>query len=376
MTAPVLFDELAAHNGKRIGVATLNVEKTLNALSLEMVHLLAEKLQAWAGDEDVALVMLQAAGEKAFCAGGDLHNLYRSMREHHASEARHDASANAYAVRFFADEYRLDYLIHTYPKPVLCWGHSIVMGGGVGLMAGATHRVVTEQSRLAMPEISIGLYPDVGGSWLLSRMPGKAGLFLALTGAQVRAADALFTGLADYAVPQANKAAVTEALQQQAWNAGKRDNAALLAQVLRRYADPALAAPGPLQTHFAAIDAMCEAADLRQIVASIAAHGSDDAWLQKAAATLAAGSPSSAALAHALLQRAAGMELADVFRMELVASLHCAAQPDFAEGIRALLIDKDGKPQWQPATLEQMTPEPVQGYFAEPAWSRHPLADL
>lgn len=376
MTASVLFEERLAANGMRIGVATLNSEKTLNALSLDMVHMLTDKLHAWRHDAGIVLVVLQAAGEKAFCAGGDLHKLYQAMREHHASDARGDVAANCYAVDFFAHEYRLDYLIHTYPKPVLCWGHGIVMGGGVGLMAGVSHRVVTDQTRVAMPEISIGLYPDVGGSWLLSRMPGKAGLFLALTGAQVRASDALFTGLADHAIAHANKAAVFDALLLQPWTVQRRDNDALLAQVLRRFADPALAVPGPLQKNFAAINAMCEDGGIEDVTAAIAGSDIDDAWLHKAVSTLAGGSPSSAALAHALLQRAQGMPLADVFRMEYVVSLHCAARDDFAEGIRALLIDKDGKPRWQPASLADVSMEMLAGYFIEPAWDRHPLADL
>ncbi|HYD59150.1 MAG TPA: enoyl-CoA hydratase/isomerase family protein [Noviherbaspirillum sp.] len=376
MTHPVLFEELSAAAGKRIGIATLNAEKTLNALSLDMVHLLTERLSAWADDDNIALVVLQAAGDKAFCAGGDLHNLYRSMREHHASDARNDIAANHYAAQFFADEYRLDYLIHTYPKPVLCWGHGIVMGGGVGLMAGASHRVVTEHSRVAMPEISIGLYPDVGGSWLLSRMPGKAGLFLALTGAQVRAADALFAGLADHALAHSSKEAVFDALRRQPWTDQRRDNDALLSQVLRRFAAPGLAEPGPLQKHFSLINTLCVGPDIRQIVSSITTLDIDDSWLHKAASSLAAGSPSSAALAHALLVRTQGMRLADVFRMEYVASLHCAARHDFAEGIRALLIDKDGQPQWNPASLQEVTPEMLESYFVEPAWDRHPLADL
>jgi len=376
MTASVLFEERSASNGTRIGIATLNAEKTLNALSLDMVHLLTDRFTEWAKDDGIALVVLQAAGEKAFCAGGDLHNLYRSMREHHASGKALDVSANEYAADFFSREYRLDYMIHTFPKPVLCWGHGFVMGGGVGLMSGASHRVVTEQSRVAMPEISIGLYPDVGGSWLLSRMPGKTGLFLALTGAQVRSADALFVGLADYAVPHASREAVLNDLQQQDWTTARRDNDALLAQVLRRFSDPALATTGPLQKHFAAINSICSGADVHAVAAAIAQHGIDDAWLQKAAATLAAGSPSSAALAFELLQRAHSMTLADVFRMEFIVSLHCAAQHDFAEGIRALLVDKDGKPQWQPMSLAEMTTDALQTYFVEPGWSKHPLADL
>lgn len=376
MTAPVLFEERLAANGTRIGVATLNVEKALNALSLEMVHLLTGQLTNWAADSGIALVALQAAGEKAFCAGGDLQNLYQSMQSHHAFGKRDDITANTYAADFFAHEYRLDYLIHTYPKPVLCWGHGIVMGGGVGLMAGASHRVVTEQSRVAMPEISIGLYPDVGGTWLLSRMPGKTGLFLALTGAQVRTSDALFVGLADYAIQQSAKATVFASLLQQPWTSQRGDNDGLLAQVLRNCSDPALAAPGPVSKHFATINAICGQEDLQQIVAAIAALDIDDSWLQKAKVTLVAGSPSSAALAYALLQRGQDMPLEEVFRMEYIVSLHCAARHDFAEGIRALIVDKDGRPQWQPASLERITPDWVAGYFKEPAWKAHPLADL
>ena len=146
-----------------------------------------------------------ARGEKAFCAGGDLRQLYQTLLD--CGPAR-----NTYAESFFSEEYELDYLIHTFPKPFLCWGHGIVMGGGVGLMAGASHRVVTLQSRVAMPEINIGLYPDVGGSWFLRRMPGRVGVFLALTAAPLNAADAIFCGLADIVVPQERKPQVLEAI--------------------------------------------------------------------------------------------------------------------------------------------------------------------
>lgn len=213
MTAPVLFEERAAANGMRFGIATLNSPQTLNGLSLEMVELLAARLDAWARDPGVALVVLQGAGEKAFCAGGDLHGLYRSMTEN----AGKGPWANAYARRFFELEYRLDYRIHTYPKPVLCWGHGIVMGGGIGLMMGASHRVVSEASRMAMPEVSIGLFPDVGGSWLLNRMPGRIGMFLALTGAQLNTADAFFAGMADFRLDHADWPKLLESLQDQPW---------------------------------------------------------------------------------------------------------------------------------------------------------------
>jgi enoyl-CoA hydratase/carnithine racemase len=379
MSQPVLFEELATQNGRRIGVATLASEKTLNALSLDMVQLLTPQLRQWAKDPDIAMVLLQAQGEKAFCAGGDLQQLYRTMREHHASPARDDIRANRYAAEFFEHEYRLDYEIHTYPKPILCWGHGIVMGGGIGLMAGCSHRVVTERSRLAMPEITIGLYPDVGGSWFLSRVPGKLGAFLALTGALMNAEDAKFTKLADYRIAQADKQKVVDALLLQNW--GEGDDKALLGRVLqqaeRDVAADVVFAPSALRDNFDLINALCSGQTVPDVVDAILALKSDNPWLQKAAATLSAGAPGSAWLSLALQERVRYMSLAEVFRLEFVVSLHCAARPDFVEGIRALIVEKDQKPQWNPACLMDATPAWVEGFFSDP-WSaaEHPLADL
>ncbi|AYR22568.1 enoyl-CoA hydratase/isomerase family protein [Herbaspirillum rubrisubalbicans] len=379
--APVLFEELTAINGRRIGIATLASEKTLHAISLEMVQLLTPQLQRWQADPGVAMVILQAQGEKAFCAGGDLQQLYRSMREHHASPERDDIRANTYAAEFFEQEYRLDYLIHSFAKPILCWGHGIVMGGGIGLMAGCSHRVVTEKSRLAMPEITIGLYPDVGGSWFLARMPGKTGIFLALTGANLNASDALFAGLADYRVAHAGKQAVINALLVQSWGAG--NDAELLDRVLAAAQASSLQdgtaafAASNLRSHFDLIESLCRRPTLPEIVEGILALQTDDAWLNKAQATLRAGAPGSAWLGYALQKRVRPLSLAEVFRLEFVVSLHCAARPDFVEGIRALIIDKDQKPQWNPASLTSATAQWVEGFFTDP-WSRehHPLADL
>jgi enoyl-CoA hydratase/carnithine racemase len=325
------------------------------------------------------MVLLQAQGEKAFCAGGDLQKIYTSMREHHASPARDDIRGNQYAAEFFEHEYRLDYEIHTYPKPILCWGHGIVMGGGIGLMAGCSHRVVTERSRLAMPEITIGLYPDVGGSWFLSRTPGKLGAFLALTGALMNAEDAKFTGLADYRIAHADKQKVIDALQLQNWGDG--DDAAVLGRVLqqaeRDVAAEVAFAPSALRDNFDLINTLCSGQTVPDIVDAILAHKSDNPWLQKAIATLTAGAPGSAALALALQRRVRHMSLAEVFRLEFVVTLHCATRPDFVEGIRALIIEKDQKPKWNPARLADATPQWVDGFFIDP-WpaSEHPLADL
>jgi enoyl-CoA hydratase/carnithine racemase len=373
---PVVFEERKAANGARIGVARLNVEKTLNALSLEMIDLLGPQFSGWAADPGIAVVVLEAAGEKAFSAGADLHRMHKAMLEHHASPLRDDLRGNAYAADFFGREYRLDYLIHTFPKPVLCWGHGIVMGGGVGLMSGASHRVVTPESKVAMPEITIGLFPDVGGSWLLGRMPGSTGLFLGLTGARIQAADALFVRLADYCIAQSDKAGVMAALLAQPWTRLRADNDRLLTAALRAKAQTNLA-PGPVRQHLDFINNLCASGELNATAESIAGLNTGDAWLDRAATTLAAGSPSTAGLTFELLRRARHMSLADVFRMEFVAALRCAQRPDLAEGIRALLIDKDQKPRWQPPALSGVTPQWIAGYFESP-WEpdQHPLADL
>eukprot|EP01032_Pedospumella_encystans_P027780 gene27781-31381_t len=269
LNLPVLAETLAADNGSLIGVLTLSAEKTLNALSLPMVELLSAQLAAWAYDERIAMVLLQGAGDKAFCAGGDLHNLYSTMMAHRASRQAGEVLGNGYANEFFAREYTLDYRIHTYPKPILCWGHGIVMGGGIGLMAGASHRVATEKTRLAMPETGIGLFPDVGGSWFLSRMPGGTGRFLALTGASINAADARYVGLADRVLAHADKPQVLAALLRQPWSDDCAGNHALLGAVLRAAEEGGGArVPGPLRQNRDRIDALCGQESLAAVLAA------------------------------------------------------------------------------------------------------------
>jgi enoyl-CoA hydratase/carnithine racemase len=372
--APVLFEERATAQGKRIGIATLNAPKTLNGLSLEMARLLDARLHAWAKDDGIALVVLQGAGEKAFCAGGDLHSLYRSMTEYRAAGHR-DIRDNAYASNFFAVEYRLDYRIHTYPKPILCWGHGIVMGGGIGLMSGASHRVVTERSKLAFPEITVGLYPDVGGTWLLHRVPVRGGLFLALTGAPLHAGDAMYAGMADVYIEEQRRADVFDALTRADWTDTKSDNANILTALLQGHASQA--APGPLQQNQSLIEKICAHEALEVVAHAIRDVAMDDAWLTTARETFAAGAPSSARVAFELQRHAADLSLADVFRLEYIVSLHCAAHGDFAEGIRALLIDKDRQPHWHPQTLAEATAAWAETFFEAP-WpeEEHPLVNL
>jgi len=385
----VMIQELLCADSSKIAIAQLNAPKTLNGLTLEMTRILAQQLDQWARDASVAIVMLRGAGDKAFCAGGDLHSLHHSMLENVSGRPQD----NHYAATFFAEEYALDYRIHTYPKPILVWGDGIVMGGGMGLMMGASHRVVTETTRMAMPEISIGLFPDVGGTWLLNRLPGHAGLFLGLTGAQLNASDALFAGMGDYHVLREKWPTLLTALTAKSWkhvseNVGESSsdsaqaalsvNHAQLDSILDSLATEPAVTVKPLQEHLALIRKLCSGSELELIVKNILSlSGHQDPWLQRAANTLAHGSPGSARLTFALLQHNKLLSLAEVYRVEWVAGLMAAAHGDFAEGIRALLIDKDKQPKWHPSTLSQADDQWVQKFFTLPfPAEQHPLYRL
>lgn len=363
----VLLEERAAADGRFLAIATLNSERSLNSLSLDMINILLPAMQRWAGDERIAAVFLQGAGEKAFCAGGDVRRICLAVRENGIDDP--------YAQAFFTEEYKLDYLIHTFPKPVIVWGQGIVMGGGIGLMSGASHRVVTETSKLAMPEITIGLYPDVGGSYFLSRVRDRLGLFVGMTGVHLNAADALYIGLADVAVPVARREAVLQHLCEESFSADKEVCDLQVSTLLMREAPPTLA-HSELKPRAALLNARAASDDLATLYAALTAPAPDDAWLDRTAKTLAKGSPTSAALIQRQWLRGRDMTLADIFREELTLSTQCARHPDFIEGVRALLVDKDNAPKWQPATLAEVSPAWLDEHYAEPWQGPHPLAAL
>ncbi|MES2745310.1 MAG: enoyl-CoA hydratase/isomerase family protein, partial [Bdellovibrionota bacterium] len=208
--AIVLSEVLPTLDGKAaIGRITLNSPKTLNALNLEIILLVQEILHRFERDPRIAAVFIDGSGDKAFCAGGDV----KSIRQRILDMRERGQSPVPLARVFFENEYKMDYAIHRYPKPVIVWGDGIIMGGGIGIAAGASHRIVTETTTLAMPEITIGLYPDVGASYFLPRMPGRVGLFLGMTAGRMKAADALYVNLADHFVPRANKQKLLQSLQ-------------------------------------------------------------------------------------------------------------------------------------------------------------------
>lgn len=366
---PVLFEEMSAANAK-VGRITLSVAATLNSLTLEMVDLLQARLDAWAADDSIAAIFIEGAGEKAFCAGGDVQAL-------HASAVATPGGPCEYAEDFFSREYRMNYTLHTYPKPLICWGHGIVMGGGLGVMAGCSHRVVTQKTRIAMPEVTIALFPDVGGTWFLNHMPGKSGLFLALTGASINAADAIFTGIADRFIDSERKDETIENLLRQKWSAEPSGNHALVRSVLRPLTQSSVGQcpGGQVEPHLATINSLCDGDDIHEVIENITSLTTDDPWLTKAGESLAHGSPLAALWIHRQLVAQRHASLREVFQSEIQLVTNIVRHPEFAEGVRALLIDKDRTPAWQFQQSRDVTPAVLDAFFTAP-WPQNPLADL
>ena len=367
--APVNFEELPAATGK-IARITLNVPSTLNSLTLEMVDLLQHRLNAWQCDDTIAAVIIDGAGEKAFCAGGDVQAL-------HQSAVATPGGPCDYAEKFFAREYRMNFTLHTYSKPLICWGHGIVMGGGLGVMAGCSHRVVTEKTRIAMPEVTIALFPDVGGTWFLNHMPGSSGQFLALTGASINAADAIYTGIADRFITSERQPEVLDQLLRQNWSAEPSTNHGLARHVLRVFAQKSLNQypEGQVERHLSLINSLCDGDDIHEIIDNIVSLKTDDPWLSKASSSLAHGSPLAAMWIFRQLAELRKASLREVFQSEIQLVTNIVRHPEFAEGVRALLIDKDRSPQWQYQSSREV-PAKVLATFFDAPWAINPLADL
>jgi enoyl-CoA hydratase/carnithine racemase len=366
-SAPLLLFEHPASAGYVLAEARLSSEATLNALSLPMIDILTPALRRWAADERVVAVLVTGSGERAFSAGGDIQALYHAMvRNHRAGEHVDD-----YPDRFFEREYRLDFLLHTFRKPVVSLGHGIVMGGGLGVFSGARFRVVTGQSRIAMPEISIGLFPDAGATVLLGRLPVHVATFLAMTGSHINAADALAIGLGTHAVAAAERHRVAERLLGAPWTGRAAADCEVAAGALSDLPGAGLPA---LQID-AVPDELHPDGSAAEVAARIQALAGRDNWIDRGLATLRRGCPASLGIVTEQLRRAPGLSLADCFRLEMVVATHCARRSDFAEGIRALIIDKDNAPRWQHGSPQDLPADYVAGHFVSP-WPQNPLHDL
>ncbi|HEY2133681.1 MAG TPA: enoyl-CoA hydratase/isomerase family protein [Acetobacteraceae bacterium] len=322
----------------RVGRILLNRPRALNALDLPMIRACAAILQTWRDDPHVQAVVIEGAGDRAFCAGGDI----RALRDGQLSGDR--ASVD----RFFAEEYALNLAIATYPKPYVALIDGICMGGGIGLSVHAPYRVATEFAGFAMPETAIGFFPDIGATFLLPRLPGELGMYLGLTGLRVSGADAVHAGLATHFTPRARLKDLSAALA--------CDGVAALAGFAQTLP------PFSFASHRPAIDHCFSAETVSGIVARLDADGS--AWSEAALQALRQVSPSALHWTLRALRRGRDLTLQQALDAEFALTRTTMAHPDFAEGVRAMVVDKDRKPVWQPARIEDVDPEVIDALFA------------
>jgi enoyl-CoA hydratase len=322
----------------RVGRILLNRPSALNALDLSMIRACAAILETWREDPRVDAVVIEGAGDRAFCAGGDI----RVLRDAQLSGDR--ASVD----QFFTEEYALNLTIATYPKPYIALIDGLCMGGGIGLSVHAPYRVATEHAGFAMPETAIGFFPDIGATFLLPRLPGELGVYLGLTGLRLTGADAVHAGLATHLTPRARLADLSAALA--------RDGVAALAA--HNETLPAFS----LADHRAAIDHCFSAATVSEMVTRLESTHAD--WAQAALKALRHVSPSALHWTLRALRRGRKLTLKQALEAEFALTRTTMAHPDFAEGVRAMVVDKDRKPAWQPANIQDVDPARIDALFA------------
>jgi enoyl-CoA hydratase/carnithine racemase len=360
-------EELACGQGK-IGLARLDKPEALNALSMEMIEALHAKLLEWQSRQDIALIWLEGSGPKAFCAGGDIVRLYQSIQ-----------NKDSYFKDFFEKEYRLDYAIHNSPKPVICWAHGIVMGGGMGLMQGASMRIVTEKTMMAMPEIGIGLYPDVGATAFLQKCPHGVGIYLGLTGTRLNGTEAKELRLADVFISSELREKVLERLCAHDWQVGssKKDLQAALERSLMELEVKSEAAKPASRLDWDWMVKLANFPDPLSLSLYLKDQKELSPWAEHGRKTVLTGSPTSAALIFEQFKRGKSRDLKKAFQMEWLVSVNCCLHHDFPEGIRALLIDRDNTPRWSPSEIAELKSDTIQSYFELPDdVSQNPLDNL
>ena len=329
----------------RVGLITLNKPQALNALSLAMIEAMEPRLHAWAKDDAIAAVVIQGAGDRAFCAGGDIRDLYEKR-------------GSDFGPRYYGAEYAQNVTIFNYPKPYIALMDGVVMGGGVGVSVHGSHRIVTERTMFAMPETGIGLFPDIGASWFLPRCPGEVGMYLGLTGYRMRAADCLYAGIGDIYVEAARLEALVAALADTGGSRGEID------RIVAGFAGDA--GTDALSVHRAAIDRCFAADSVEEILERLHADGSD--WAQQTAGTIATKSPTSLKVTFRQLRTGPTLtRFEEIMQMEYRIADRCYRGHDLFEGIRAVVIDKDGAPRWQPSDLAGVSAADVDEYFAPAA---------
>ena len=339
--------DLIARREGSAGIIRLNRPKAINAVTLEMIRDIEKALDAFETDPDVVVILLEGAGERGLCAGGDIRALWES------SKVRGDLGKI-----LWREEYILNARIAKFPKPYVAFMDGIVMGGGVGLSAHSSHRVVTEKTKLAMPEVGLGFFPDVGGTWLLSRAPGEIGTYFGLTGQTMNGADAISAGFADAVVPSDKLPALREVLTK----VRPGTSSAEVKTLIDRFATGATA--GPVAAMQPKIDGWLARDRMEDIVTALQRDGSELA--QATLKTLGEKSPRGMVVTLKLLRLArASSSLEECLVREYRAALEVFASDDFREGVRAAVIDKDRSPKWSPPRIEDVTSEMVAPYFAE-----------
>ena len=345
---PVDGDILFQRFGARAHV-TLNRPDVLNAVSHDMVLRLEERLLEWAEDDTIAVVTIAGAGGRAFAAGGDIRTLH--------DEGRKDGSRN---YRFYADEYRINTVVKRFPKPYVALIDGIVMGGGVGLSVHGSIRIAGPSTMFAMPETGIGLFPDVGGSHFLPRLPGALGMYLGLTGVRLGAADCVYSGIAHIHVDGASSPAALASLDGMVWQGDRARAVAEAERHLRRFGSPT--GEGKLAASRGAIDRCFSAPNLEEIFARLREEPGE--WAERALQELSRKSPTSLHLAFRQLREGASLSFEDCMRMEYRLARACMDGHDFYEGVRAVILDKDGAPRWDPPALDRVDPAAVERAFA------------
>ena len=332
-----------------------------------MVNSLLTQLISWLDNDQVVAIIIEGNASKAFCAGGDVVSIYHDLIERKSKYqngelADKDIIASV-AYQFFSAEYKLDLLIHQATKPILALAEGYVMGGGLGLMVGASHRVATENTLLAMPEVTIGLYPDVGASWFLNQMPKGLGLFLGLTGCFINGDDGHYLGLIDNIINSQVIASIVGQMEQVDWQDDKQINHQLLTTLLAKQSDRQKNQRSTVETYAPLIQQLTNFDNIVDIYRAIVNYSSDNEWFKKAQQKLLHGSPLSAHVIYRQLKKSQGCSLEDCFKKEFKLSLRHCQHSEFIEGVRALLVDKDNKPQWQYAGIEQVAQSQVEWFY-------------
>lgn len=356
--AKILFDQQGP-----LGIITLNRPKALNALNLPMIREMMPQMTAWAADDSIKAVVIRGAGGKAFCAGGDVKSVYFD-----GLAMKNGESDGALTRDFFREEYQLNQAIYKFPKPYIALIDGITMGGGVGLSVHGSHRVATETTMLAMPETAIGLFPDVGATYVLARCPGEMGAYLALTGDRLGAADALYGKLATNHVPSDKLDELISALENADWStATDGHHRDFVSHIIAGFETDA--GDAKLPAFQDAIDQAFGADTVEEIIVELTTMtgdaGPEGEWAQETLITMGQRSPTSMKIAFEQLARGTALDLESCLVMEYRMTQGCMAGVDFYEGIRAVLVEKDHNPKWMPEMLSEVTSDLVEKHFAE-----------